>query len=289
MNRASFLFVVLVAAACKSGAAQGYKIHAVNFDFELDHEVIRLDDIELQEIYTAVPGGVLNSPPLMLADVQGQPALAEMFGPLGWSASARFSEQGILSRLQGDDGVTRAHRLVLRLVLDYDEVEKLELDFPHLGPDKLANMPRTQRGHLRFAPITVRLIAYPSDDRTAIRIVLDSVTVYESAGAIEQRGDSAEKPLPFLTTVTYHYPDPTAGTTRFTTAIFDHKLQATDGIFVGHRQYTPWIPLQSNPLTAPFDLRIGVTEVTNRSWLKRFTGQMLEVISPLMRTYRGVR
>ena len=71
--------------------------------------------------------------------------------------------------------------------------------------------------------------------------------------------------------------------------IFDHKLQATDGIFVGGRRYSPWIPIQSNPLTAPFDPRIRVTEVTNLPWLKKFTGDILKIISPALRSNPGVR
>ena len=155
--------------------------------------------------------------------------------------------------------------------------------------DRIANLPRTEQGRVQFAPITVRLIVYPSDDRTAIRIVLDSVTVYEAAAAVERRGESAEKPLPFLTTVTYHYPDPNKGAIRFTSVIFDHKFQATDGIFVGGRRYSPWIPLQPNPLTAPFDLRILVTEVTSRPWLAKFTDDITKIIAPAMQAYRGVR
>ena len=291
----AFIATILFCVACKSSKKQrppkieNYEINAVDARVELAHEVIPSDGIELPNIETIIPGGILNNPPQTLVDVKGLPAMAELFGPLGWGATTKFASQGILKELEQNDGVPRVYQLVMRLVLDYTEVEMLNLDYPQLVPAMIADLPRTEEGLLRFTPITVRFYILPSDDKTAIRIVLDSLVVHEATESIRRRGDTADKPLPVLTTVTYHYPDPKEHTIRFATVIFDHKFVAKDGVFVGHRQISPWIPLQQNPRTAPFNFRIRVNEVTSRPWLDKFTDDISKMVAPVMRTYRGVR
>ncbi len=284
--------ILLTGLACKSGkkSATGtpqYKIHAVDGGVELEHDVVPRAEVTVPAVETLIPGGVLQRPPLTLSDLKQLPLLGHLGGPLGWGANTRWTGQGDLRELQPEDGAARAHRLELRLVLDYDDTEGLKTDYPQLDEKLVEGLPRTEKGRIRFIPIEVRLYLLASDDGKAFRIVLDSLTVYEGAESIARRGKTTEKPMPALTSVSYAYPDPEHRTLRFISVIFDHKIVAEEGLYRGHQQSSPWLPLQPEPMTAPFTLRVRVAEITEvaRHWLEGVTAHA----KPLTDIYKSLK
>ena len=287
--------ILLAGLACKSGKKSGtkksgapqYKIHAVDGGVELVHDVVPRAEITVPAVETLIPGGILKRPPLTLSDLKQLPLLGELGGPLGWGATTRWTGQGFLRELQAEDGAARAHRLVLRLVLDYDDTEGLKADYPQLDEKLVEGLPRTEKGRIRFIPVEVRLYLLASDDGKAFRIVLDSLVVYEGAVSVARRGKTTEKPMPALTSVSYTYPDPQHRTLRFTSVIFDHKIVAEEGVYRGHQQSSGWLPLQPEPMTGPFALRVRVAEVTEvaRHWLEGVT----QHAKPLTDIYKSLK
>ncbi len=283
--------ILLAGLACKSGkkspGTPQYKIHAVDGGVELEHDVVPRAEVTVPAVETLIPGGVLQRPPLTLSDLKQLPLLGELAGPLGWGATTRWTGQGFLRELQAEDGAARAHRLVLRLVLDYDDTEALKADYPQLDEKLVEGLPRTEKGRIRFLPIEARLYLLASDDGKAFRIVLDSLTHYEGTGAIARRGKTTEKPMPVLTSVSYTYPDPVHRTLRFISVIFDHKIVAEEGFYRGHQQSSGWLPLQPEPMTGPFALRVRVAEITEvaRHWLEGVTAHA----KPLTDVYKAVK
>ena len=294
------LAVLLGLAGCKSSRSESppidaraglerYWTHAVDGSIALDHELVPESDVTVPATGRVIPGVAIRRPPLTLVTLKQVPILSDIAGPQGWTILMQASGQGIRRGAVDDGGNRLAHRFHLGIEIVFSDTESLRIDYPHLDDATLAELPRTPEGLVRFAPLEAEIYLVFSEDNRAFRIVLDSLNVQESKESIARRGETASKPMPLVTMVTYQFPDYEEETVEMFTVVFEHRIVAEDRTFSGHQQVSPWLPLGPDAEHHPWNLRIQITEITSLSWLTRVSKDHGDVARPVADIFKLVK
>jgi len=256
----AFLFLALAAAggACASKPKRppnAPKGHYLSYRSELKGGVVEAQPEDLRELTPLAGGGLFTFSPREVMNIRGFPALTEYGGDAGDEMSAHLVAEGIDGVLDAPEGKRRS--LTVRRYLRYAGVETALKDYPFLG-DRLQP---EESGEVEILVAEIRVHLVRSTNGRAFRVIVDHFYWLEAGGK--------PKGKPVLALLVYSHPTRDgAGDTK--AVIFDYAVVPVNGEFTGGRQASGWLPLQEDSADGPFDIKIGVVEVTREqanAWL----------------------
>ena len=233
---------------------------------------VRRSDLELEKPQVLNSGAILKRSPMEMVNIQKYPALIQLATKVNVVADIRWDGEGVLSgSLKGTSKLAPGIRVARKIV--YSNMEKVRADFSHIDPQTLDKFTRTHPDGIELTKWDLSFYWIQSKDGKAFRIFMDQPRFLDHMTPEASEADKPAEPIYALAVFSYRYPIPEERRLHITSVIFDMTIKTKEGVYVGRRQSSGWLPLQPNTKDGPYGLQIGIIEASNfQSFFERLGG-----------------